>query len=342
MTDKKTDAAKVKKVLVIKLCCIGDIVQTTPALRAFKEAGLEVHLLCSGWVKDIAALVPFIDRVHVMDSGSILSVISTLLRLRSEKFGLAVNFHRDLRSYIFMTLSGAKVRAGFEWKGAARFLDRAFKFDADQHETIRYLTVARGLGYAADKEYTQLSVDAVVLPGAEGRLKIGVFPAGGSNPGMVVTAKRWPAEKFNALIRMFEEKNASVYVFGSGGDKPIVEDAVKGTGAKIILTGGIREFASYAAGLDAFIASDTGPLHIAAALGIPTVGIFGPTSPEHFGARGIRSVNIYEKKICQKSPCLEPATVHNREFMNCTDNVCIKSITPENIMEAVESLLNKR
>jgi ADP-heptose:LPS heptosyltransferase len=333
------ESEKRKKVLVIKLCCLGDIVQTTPALRAFHEAGLEVHLLCSKWVKDIAGMVPFIDKTHVIDAGNPLSAAAALFRMRREKFDIAVNFHRDLKSFIFMKLAGARLTAGFEWKGSGGMVDRAFKFNPDIHETQRYLSVARGLGFKTDNEYTQLSAVPSELDGASGRLKIGIFPAGGSNPGTVMPTKIWPAEKFNALIRMLEENNAAVYAFGSVQDRPSVENAVKGTGAKIMITRAIGEFASYAAGLDAFVASDTGPLHIAAALGIPAIGIFGPTSPEHFGARGKKSVNLRESGACLDSPCCEPGTFHKRKFLDCADNICMKAVTPEKVFGAImESL----
>jgi ADP-heptose:LPS heptosyltransferase len=329
------ESVKAGKILIIKLCCMGDIVQTTPAMRAFYEAGLEVHLLCSKWVKDIAGMVPFIHKIHIIDSGNPASIIAAILGLRYEKFDIVVNFHRDMKSYIFTALTGARLKAGFEWKGSGRMVDRVFPFDPAQHETQRYLSVARGLGYASEKEYTRLSATRAPLPGGEGKLRIGIFPAGGSNPGTVMPTKIWPAEKFNALIRMFEEKNAAVYVFGSPADRAAVEKAAGGTGARIMITSNIREFASYASGLGAFVASDTGPLHIAAALGVPTVGLFGPTSPEHFGARGENSVNLWEKQACPDSPCCEPLTFHKRKFLGCGDNICMKAITPEKVYDTV-------
>jgi ADP-heptose:LPS heptosyltransferase len=332
---------KKEKILIIKLCCIGDIIQLTPALRAIKDSGAEVHLLCSKWVKEIAEMVPFIDKVHIIDTKNIFSIAAAFFGLRLEKFDIAVNFHRDLKSFIFMKLAGARLTAGFEWKGSGRLVDRAFQFDPNQHETQRYLSVARGLGYTTGNEYTEISAVATKLPGAEGRPKIGIFPGGGSTPGTKMPTKIWPAEKFNALIRLLERDKMEVYAFGSASDRTSVENAVNGTGAKTIITRSIKEFASYAAGLDAFTASDTGPLHIAAALGVPAIGIFGPTSPEHFGARGRKSVNLRESGACADSPCCEPETFHQRKFLDCADNICMKAVTPEKAFGAIIESLRK-
>jgi ADP-heptose:LPS heptosyltransferase len=317
---------EIKKVLVIKLCCLGDIIQTTPALRAIRQGGAQVHMLCSRWVGELLPLVPFINKAHVMDTGNIFSVAFTLMKLRGEKFDAVLNLHRDKKSHIFASLAGASIRAGFSWRGSEKHLDKAVPFDPAMHESSRYLSAAAALGFPSAGEYTQIEAPLLALPGeTAGKLKVGIFAAGGNNPGTTMPTKRWPAEKFNELIRILESKGAAIYAFGAKFDKSIVENAVKGTNATVVISG-IGEFASYVKGLDAFVASDTGPLHIAAALGVKTIGIYGPSSPYIFGAKGRRSINIWEQASCPRSPCYEPMSVHKREFLECRDNICMKSI----------------
>ncbi len=332
---------KNKKVLVVKLCCIGDIIQLTPALRALKAAGNEVHLACAPWVKEIAMMVPFIDKIHLVDMKSPFRLASVISALRAEKFGLVINYHRDIKSYIFMSTLGAGYRAGFDWGIGRVFLNSGFEFDPKLHETQRYLTVTRGLHITDSGIYTELKAPAsanLKFDLAQDRPKIGIFPAGGNNPGTVMASKRWPIGNFNGLIKMLEKDGNAVYVFGADFDKEAVNEAVQGTKAVTIISG-LGDMAYYASRLDIFVACDTGPLHLAAALGVKTIGLYGPSSPEVFGAKGKNSVNIWERAGC--APCYEPSTVLKRRFLSCTDNVCMKKITVEQVYAVVKDMINR-
>lgn len=327
------------KVLVIKLCCIGDIIQLTPALRALKEGGAEVHLLCIGWVVQIADMVPYIDKKHIVNFGNPFSAVYTLLKLMLEKYDAVINFHRDKKSFLFESLLGAKLRAGFKWKGSEKKLTHAFPYDPAVHETERYLSVVNGLGFEAKGGYTQIDrpvINNPVFKIPPGRVKVGVFPAGGNNPGTVMPTKRWPVENFNELIKQLEKSGRQVFVFGASFDRPVMEAAAKGTGA-VLIESGLKEFAYYAAEMDVFVACDTGPLHIAAALGIKTIGLFGPSSPDVFGGRGKKSVNITAGADC--APCYAPETVHDKKFLECGDNVCMKKISVERVAEEINRIL---
>ena len=327
------------KVLVVKLCCIGDIIQLTPSLRAIKAGGNEVHLVCVPWVKDIAAMAPFIDKIHIADMKSPVDMMAVVFELRKEKFDLVINYHRDLKSYIFVSVLGAKRKAGFDWGMASSLVDSRFEFDPKIHETQRYLSVTRGLHITDSGVYTELKppVKAGIEFEIDGKKRsVGIFPAGGNNPGTVMATKRWPAKNFNELIKALEKDGLAVYVFGADFDAPVIEEAVKGTTAKVLISG-LNDFAFYVSKMDVFIACDTGPLHLTAALGVKTIGLYGPTSPEVFGARGKYSVNIWEKESC--APCYEPATVLKREFLKCGDNVCMKKITVEQVYKAAKGMM---
>ncbi len=328
-----------KKVLVVKLCCIGDIIQLTPALRALKAAGNEVHLVCVKWVKEIAQMVPFIDKIHVVGMNSPFGIASAVLKLRAEKYDLVINYHRDIKSYVFVSFLGGKHKAGFDWGMGKWFLDSSFEFDPKLHETQRYLSVTRGLNIADSGPNTELKAPertGLSHKLVENKIRIGIFPAGGNNPGTVMAAKRWPAGSFNALIKKFEKEGIFVYVFGAGYDAPVINEAIKGTSAEVIISG-LVEMAFYVSRLDLFIACDTGPLHMAAALGVKTIGLYGPSSPEVFGAKGTNSVNIWEKIPC--APCYEPATVLKRGFLKCGDNICMKKITVEQVFDVAGKML---
>ncbi|HDT15044.1 MAG TPA: glycosyltransferase family 9 protein, partial [Firmicutes bacterium] len=89
-----------------------------------------------------------------------------------------------------------------------------------------------------------------------------------------------------------------------------------------------------------FVGPDTGPLHIAAAAGVNTIGLFGPSSPDVFGARGVNSVNITADENC--SPCYEPESVHKKFFLKCTDNICMKKITVPMAAAEIKKMLGEQ
>jgi ADP-heptose:LPS heptosyltransferase len=324
-----------RKVLVIKLCCIGDIIQTTPALRALKDSGTEVHFLCNRWASDVVDMVPFVSKKYVMDHSSIVSLAGTIGKLRAEKYDLVINFHRDLKSYIFAAMLGSKYRAGFNWKGQGMFLTHPFVFDEKAHEGKRYLSVVEGLGYKASGINTGITPRH--KPATDGgRVKIGFFPGGGKNPGTVMTTKRWPVEKFVKLAAGL--KKYEIYIFGGKTDADVTAPLLSEINGSIpVVTKDLKELADAIADMDVFIAGDTGPLHMSAALGVNTVGLFGPSSPELVGPPGEHAVNIWGRTGC--APCYVPGNVYKKEFLKCKDNICMKSISTDEVRSAVEKLL---
>ncbi len=330
---------ELKKVLVIKLCCIGDIIQTTPSLRCIKQSGAEVHYLCVKWVKDLVSLIPFVDRAFIIEKQSPFELLKVIPSLTAEKYDLVVNFHRDFKSVLFASALGAKKTAGFNWRRQGWLLNHKFSFDSSAHEGDRYLSVVRGLGFLDAGIHTEIKaplteVNFKFRPG----LKAGLFPGGGKNPGTVMTTKRWPVERFVELIDLMTEKSITPYIIGGEIDSDVAEEIIKRRSyVSFIKTADIRELASVISKMDIFIAGDTGPLHMSAALAVPTIGLFGPTSPELVGVRGKNCLNIWKKHDC--APCYEPESVHQRKFLECIDNKCMQKISAREVMDAVLKLL---
>ncbi len=326
-----------KKVLVLKICCIGDLVQVTPSLRALKKEGYEVHYLCVPWARETARLIPFIDRLYVFNPKNLAGVIFTLIKLRANKYSLVFNFHRDKKSYVFSGMLGADKTAGFKWEGNEKNTDITAPFNPRLHEADRYLSLLKEAGIASAGKFTEIKPpekykEKISVKGK--KKKIGLFPGGGKNPGTVMNTKRWPAGSFAELARMLIDKGYAVYLFGGDMDAPAIDDVRKNAvGAESIITG-IRDFAYYVSKMEVFVASDTGPLHIAAALGIRAIGLYGPSSPAVFGARGKNSVNISENIPC--SPCYEPETVHMKRFLKCGNNICMRKISAEKVFNLIE------
>lgn len=330
----------IKKILIVKLCCIGDIIQTIPALKAFKQKNVEIHFLCIKWVEELIDMIPFIDKKIIINPKSIINIIKTIIALRKEKYDLVVNFHRDLKSYIFINLLKIKRKAGFIWKGQERFLTDKFVFDPKQHESLRYLSIAEGLGFERKDIFTELKLPEMINYKNEikGEKKVGLFPGGGKNPGTIMWTKRWSVENFVKLAQLLKEKGMTVYFLAGAMDREIIEEFnLKDTEFKIIITGSLKELAYYISQMDVFVAGDTGPLHIAAALGVKTIGLFGPSSPELVAPLNKNAEYIWGKENC--SPCYIPETVQKREFLNCRDNRCMKNVKVEDVLNLINKIL---
>lgn len=320
-----------KKALVIKLSSIGDIVEISPAVRALVKAGYEVHHLCLPSMKKVSAMIPGVSRTVGMGNG-LAGIIKTLLILRKERYDFVFNFHRDAKSHIFCALTGA-VTAGFRWGILSILLNIKSAFNSAIHDADRYLDVVKAAGVEPAGLHTEVKIPerATVDIDIKGVKRAGLFPGGAKNAGTVMMTKRWPRGNFIQTGKMLVEKGYDVYVFGGEMDRGEAEAVCGGVeGAKTVITG-LEDFVYYASKMEVFIAPDTGPLHLAAAAGVKTIGLYGPTSPVNFGARGKNSINIYEGAEC--SPCYEPATVHKRQFLKCGDNVCMKRIKPEKILD---------
>jgi heptosyltransferase II len=338
---KELDVTGIKKILAIKLCCIGDIIQATPALRALKANGAEVHFLCNEWVSDLVDMIPFVSKKFVINTKNPVNVLKTISLLRKEKYDLVVNFHRNVSSNLFAAALGAKYRAGFDWNGKGVFLTHKIPFLSNEHEGMRYLSVVEALGYKRQGIHTEIK--APEMPSAKGligKLKAGLFPGGGKNPGTVMVTKRWPAENFVKLAQELDKKDFTVYFFGGEIDKDVISDLESRIpNLKKIMTKDLKELAYYIAEMDVFVAGDTGPLHMSAALGTPTVGLFGPSSPLLVGPPGGHVINIWKQTDC--GPCYEPETVHLKEFLECKDNKCMQAIGVDEVADAVETLAGK-
>jgi len=168
---------------------------------------------------------------------------------------------------------------------------------------------------------------------------VAVHPGGGVNPGMALSAKRWPPERFARLADALIEGGARVVLVGGPGDKPIAE-AIKAAMRRrpLDLTGKLSwgQLGALLEGVDLFVGHDTGATHLAVAVGAPVVAIFGPSDPRVYGPYRGRSVVLWHQVGC--NPCL----VRGRWNASCRRFRCIEAVTVEEVLEAARSLLSAK
>jgi heptosyltransferase-2 len=357
--------AKTKRILIIKLISVGDVLFTTPAVRTLRLGFPKSHLtyLVGSWSRDVIEDNPNLDEIivydaprHSQDRGRAwLNTLSCLRQLRRKKFDLAVIFHRTSFAGLLALLAGIPNRVGFDYQGQGRFLTKKVAYEVGKHEVDRYLDVVRSLGISPAGLWTEMQIEsreqdyALELLYANGlkpdERMVVVLPGGGKNPGTFMPTKRWPADRFARLIdEMVRRFQVKALLVGGPGDEEAVSTVVSQIKSQAVNLVGKTTFKQLAAVLQRcrlFIGGDSGPLHIAAAVGTPTVGIFGPSDPRLVAPRGEKHLAVWKKVSC--SPCYWPDTVAaGHDFSECKEGSreCMSAIQVEDVLAAVSFSLD--
>jgi ADP-heptose:LPS heptosyltransferase len=173
-------------------------------------------------------------------------------------------------------------------------------------------------------------------------LQIAVFPGGGGNPGMELTAKRWPLARYRELVRkLVDELDAQVLLIGGPEDVALNQSLLAGLAlpnGRVIDLAGKTSIGQLAAQLKActlFIGNDSSPMHLAAAVDIPVIAIFGPTSPQEYGPYPLtdpKHIALWRHPTGQ--PCFFLG-----QMQTCTNCTCMQAVTLDDVWNAVQRLI---
>jgi heptosyltransferase-2/heptosyltransferase-3 len=340
--------ADAKRILALRLDRLGDLVTTLPALKALRLAapGARLELAVGSWNEPIARRLPFIDAVRIVDTpwaawGKNVSWGAARRALASETPpDLALDFQGDVRVLLLMASARPALRAGYGDTGGSYLLTHRARWDESQSWYWQNLELVRTVfpGIEADLRPVNFVTPedrarARPLVGERGRPLVGIHPSAGR------ALKQWEVEKFAALIDRLADR-ARVIVTGSSGDRSLVENvAAKASSPPETLVGtDLATFAAVVEALDVFVTGDTGPMHLAHAVGTANVAIFGPSDPVRYGppeGLGLRRV-VREPVFC--SPCnmirRPPA-----ECARAPAPECIAGITVDQVLAAVHDAL---
>ncbi len=318
-----TSEKKIERLLIVRLSAMGDVIHTLPAVYALREASPQAfigwlieerwaELLCAPGASRRgrrSALRPLVDEVHAVNLkawGRSLFSISTLQRavtvwndVRDAHYDAAVDLQGAMRSALLARLSGARVVYGAaEPRESPASLWYTRKVVAQgRHVIEQNRSVAQSL-IALPKETPppDVSCDLPHDPRAEARIgqrlaeySIGDFAI--LNPGAGWGAKRWPAERYGEVARKLADQGVGAILNYGPGEEELVRAAeVASGGTARAMSCTITELIALTRRARLFIGGDTGPLHLAAALRIPVVAIYGPTDPARNGPYGTRSI----------------------------------------------------
>ena len=341
-------------ILIVKLSAIGDVIHTLPTLAALRKRfpGADITWVIEEMASDLVMDHPHLDRVLVSRRkgwigdlkrgrirGALEETKTFLSELRARRYDLVIDFHGLIKSAVIVLLSGGVRKLGYDslQEGSCFFYNEKIPEDMGKHAVDRYLDFARHLGAHVE------TPEFVLAIGPENETRVRALLAakgiGPNDPFVAVSpqalweTKLWSDQKFAQLSeRIIQELNMPV-VF-TGGDA----SATEGIQSFMTLPSGdlagrttLRDLACLFREASLLVTTDSGPMHLAAAMGTPVVALFGPTDPARTGPYGNGHSVIRMDLPC--SPCF---------LKTCETRQCMQGITVEDVFQAVRKKLEEK
>jgi ADP-heptose:LPS heptosyltransferase len=345
-----------RRILGIKSYGLGNIVMLLPVLQSLRQAfpDAEVDFLTfeeNRTLLERSGLVSHAIGIDMTNRWTVLaSLVAAFRTIRARRYDVVLDFEQFIKlSAIVAYLSGAPHRVGFNTDGQRRawlYTTRVVYTDSDHMSRI-FMRILRGIGVSAAPS----TVHIATTPGEESRVEellraAGVMPGQypliavhvGSGPNFYqIPLKRWPVENFARLCDALAERHdATIVLTGKGPEERALIDQALGLMRRPAIDLcdqlSVLELVALLERCHFAVANDTSVMHLAAAIGTPVVAFFGPTAPLHYGPGAGDHLVFYRDLYC--SPCL---TNYNLKVSRCTDPVCIRSITVDEVLAGIEA-----
>lgn len=346
-----TESNQIKRIIVRGTNWVGDAMMTLPALRELRRLFPDAHITLAtrSWARGLFFGAEFIDELQIQDGRGIRSFLQQLRAWRKGQFDLAILLTNSFASALVAALAGIPARIGYASDGRARLLTRAIELPewrSSRHEVFYYLRIVAELEWLFTKRQTFLEVQPdASLEVSDRRTEEARYflrrqgvteerPVIALCPGSINSrAKRWPAESYAVLAdRFVDTLGAQVLLVGSQQELDVSRHVANRMHNKPLVLTGKTDIAQLVAILslcDLLISNDTGPAHIAAALGRPTLVIFGPTNPLTTRPFSPFAEIIRHPPDC--APCM---------LRDCPiDHRCMTAITPDEVFSQAQVLL---
>jgi len=340
------------RILVVRYRFIGDTLLTVPFLRNLRKAYPEakIDMLVSPVSGELLEACPYIDNLIYFDTtrkhryehkgDKKKSFWSYVKLLKSNKYDKAYILKRSLSSAMLCAFAGIKQRIGFNTEGRGLLLTKRVSYDKNKHEVESFLEVLKADNIPVNDEYLELFVqenehkeaDEILAKSDIGLKKVIVHATSG-NP-----KKQWKKEYFAEVIeKLINEKDVQVYHLGAKSDK-VIYDGIRGMikaplkSEPVNLCGemDLNVSAAFISKMDLVFGNDSGTFHIAGALNVPTVVIYGPMDYKKW-----RVWNKNTKALSTNIPCY-PCNLKTK----CkNDYACLEQITPEIAINFIDEML---
>ena len=344
-----------ERVLLLRVERIGDLLMVMDAIAAARAAwpAAQIDLAVGSWNVPLARLIPGIDHIHPIDvpwlarEGTGLSwrgLFAQAKAWRKQQYDLVVNFEPDIRTNLLAWRTGAPLRAGYWTGGGGALLTDALAYDPASHVSINARELIR---HCAGGEHRGIAAPPLA-PGADAVAAAGALLAGVPDTHRLIglhvsggrESKQWHLARFAEVGRtLASEPDTTLVLTGGQGDRAMVDQVRRALGDRpVVDAAGVMDLPSTAAllaRLDVLITGDTGPMHLAAAVGTPIVALFGPSDPRRYGPLAAQQRVLRIQLYC--SPCGQVRLPPER----CRGHVpdCMDGITVDVVVRAARELL---
>lgn len=345
-------AESIRRVVVRGTNWVGDSLMTVPALRALRQVlpDARITLVTRPGTKGIFSEADFIDDLVVYDRRGVFSVVPQIREWRRREFNLAVLFQNAFEAALIPFLSGVPIRLGYATESRRALLTHPLPLPdwrSSRHEVFYYLYLVTALEQllydrsSTCEQQPDASIEISETRRSAATELLRSYGVGEEEsvialcPGSINSrAKRWPAEAYAALADRLIESHRKVVLIGSRDETDVSNEVVtRMRNHPTVLTGktSLDQITAVLASVDLIVTNDTGPAHIGAALGRPTIVIFGPTNP--LTTRPFSPTAEILRHPPECAPCM---------LRDCPiDHRCMTAITVDEVFERSHELLKR-
>ncbi|MBA3885062.1 MAG: glycosyltransferase family 9 protein [Acidobacteria bacterium] len=342
-----------ERILLLRLERIGDLLMALPAIGDVRAAlpHARLDIVVGSWNAPLARAIRGLTTVHTLDAAwlsrgddglGMAALLQTARSWRGLDYDLAVNFEPDIRSNLLLAAAGARWTVGYSSGGGGPLLDQALEYNARTHTSDnarRLVATALGAPTASRREalLTIGSDSAGAAAGILGEARpplVGLHASGGRE------IKQWPPERFAEVgRRLIHTAGATIVLTGSLADRPLVEDVRRMLPAErtidATIAGDLLTVGAVLERLDVLVTGDTGPMHLAHAIGTPVVAVFGPSDPVRYAPGGPLDRVVRVDLPC--APCNRIRLPPERCIGHTPD--CLALVTSDEVFDAVMLVL---
>ena len=337
------------KVLLIRFSSLGDVVLVSAVIEALQlyRPDTEVFLLTKAEYTPLYERDPRMAEVIPLDAGAgVRDLVSLARLLKAMAFDVIIDLHANLRSHLLTDLLGTVDTIRYRKRHWARWaMVRARWLRTSVPSAVdAYLDALTSLGIRARCE-PRLYVNPVAAPAVDSFLNEQAVGAQdmliGIQPGSKWPLKRWTVDGFATVAeKLMQKPGAKVIFLGDAVDKAFVTQITSRLSRQPVVGTGrfdLKELVGIISRCALFLTNDSGPMHIASALGIPTVALFGPTHP----VLGFAPQGKHSQVITVNAPC-SPCSLHGGKSCRQERRGCMEDISPQQVLEALETLMKAR
>ncbi len=337
------------RILVVRYRFIGDTILTVPFLRSLRSAypHAQIDVLVGPQSGEVLSGCPYINelitydttRFHKYDSGKgkARSFWSYVFELRKRKYDTAFLLKRSLSSALLALLIGCKSRIGYASSGRSFLLSKAVAWNPKIHEVESTLDVLRSVGIpivntdmeAWISEEEKSDTFAIVPELKSDKLKV-LFHAAAAHPDKIYPLENWA----KVIQKICASQNVLPFFSGAAQDLSTYEELEKLSGIKAVITAGklsLRQSMALLGEMDLAICTDSGPAHLSAAAGTPTITLFGPTDPQRWRPWGEKHIALFDSNLSCR-PCNYKKTCDDKRQ-------CLTELSPDLVVATALNIL---